>query len=195
MMNSCGYIVPHLCLCFTANRHNEEIAPQYINLFFFFLDLLPKTPLHSPNINTSCICGCQLEHAQGEIIATGRCAGLSLWLVKVPDNHQIRLTFRYFDLYKNQQCVKIRSGETSSADLVAVSHGDITLTEVVSSGNSMLIEFMTITKPAVTSSPDLTHVTSVSPPTFPFMEIHVHGFIASYSSYGKYLTKFKLFCQ
>ncbi|KAK3099747.1 hypothetical protein FSP39_009050 [Pinctada imbricata] len=154
-------------------------------------DMLPKTPLHSAEVNGSCACGCHLGETEGEIIATGRCEGLSIWLIKVEENHQIRLSFRYFDLYKDQQWVKIRSGETSSADLVALSHGEITLTEVVSTTNSMLIEFMTRSNTSLVMPYRIHDAATAQPlqlPPYPYRDIHVHGFIAVYSAQVKNKT-------
>lgn len=143
-------------------------------------ELIPKTPLHTLSLNKSCICGCEIKSNQGEIIATGRCTGLSLWLISATSNHQITLSFTYFNLFKQKQWVKIRNGGTSSADLIAKSGGELDLKKVVSTTGTMLIEFMTL----VESSANLSYVNSSSASssvlTYPSELIHVHGFIASY---------------
>lgn len=147
-------------------------------------ELIPKTPLHTLSLNKSCICGCEIKSNQGEIIATGRCTGLSLWLISATSNHQITLSFTYFNLFKQKQWVKIRNGGTSSADLIAKSGGELDLKKVVSTTGTMLIEFMTL----VESSANLSYVNSSSASssvlTYPSELIHVHGFIASYYIQG-----------
>lgn len=160
---------------------------SYNNIVFMVSELIPKTPLHTLSLNKSCICGCEIKVHQGEIIATGRCPGLSLWLISATDHHQITLSFTYFNLFKQKQWVKIRNGGTSSADLIAKSGGEIDLQKVVSTTGTMLIEFMTLTE----SSANLSYVNSSSASSsvlsYPSELIHVHGFIASYSIQGNYI--------
>ncbi|XP_062620811.1 uncharacterized protein LOC134282421 isoform X1 [Saccostrea cucullata] len=143
-------------------------------------ELIPKTPLHTLLLNKSCICGCEINSNQGEIIATGRCTGLSLWLISARSNHQITLSFTYFNLFKGKQWVKIRNGGTSTADLIAKSEGEMDLKKVISTTGTMLIEFMTQTEPS--ANPSYINSSSDSPSilSYPSELIHVYGFIASF---------------
>lgn len=112
------------------------------------------------------------------IIATGRCQGLSKWLISLEPNMKIKLTFHYFSLYKNKQWVKIRNGKDSNGDLLAISSGVVSPSDVTSTSNYMLVEFMSMSSASSTS-------TSSIYPSKPLEEIHVHGFIASYIAIGK----------
>ncbi|KAL5013059.1 hypothetical protein ScPMuIL_011610 [Solemya velum] len=168
-------------------------------------DTIPRSPLRQPLVNTKCSCGCELNGESGEIIASGRCDGLSSWVISVRFGVRIKLNFVYFDLFESRQWVKIRDGDTEKDVLLAFNSGQNALSEIVSSSNKMFVQFMT--KPSINinissagteperefpstenldnpnSSPSVTTEKTnfwISNPTRP---IHVYGFIAKYSVY------------
>lgn len=148
-------------------------------------DSIPLTPLYSPKIDEKCACGCSIyvTNVSGQIIGSGRCNGLSFWLISVEPHQVIKLSFSYFDLLKDKQWIKVRNGNSPKADLLALSDGSAILTEVVSSSSTVLIEFMSKsetldkhdqTSSSLTSSPSNIRHTSLQS----IKTIHVHGFIA-----------------
>ncbi|XP_060064411.1 uncharacterized protein LOC132544782 [Ylistrum balloti] len=169
----------------------DDFPVQFEPCFSLCPDAIPHTPLHSPTYNQECACGCEIKKQRGEIIGTGRCDGLSLWLLTVEDDQNIKLSFQYFKLYEDRQWIKIRDGDSVDANLLAVSFGGIIVTEVTSSSNKMLIEFMSKTDinpnaSDVYHSSSKTNSSSASSTRLfqrvPTRKIHVHGFIANFSS-------------
>ncbi|KAL4229842.1 Thrombospondin type-1 domain-containing protein 1 [Mactra antiquata] len=154
----------------------EGFGVQRRNCDKFCPDDIPMTPLHSPKIDEECACGCHLATEHGEIVASGRCSRTSKWLITVPKHHVIKLTFNYLSLYENKQWVKVRNGDSPSSDLIFFSDGRSNIKHVTSTGNQMLVEFF--------SEPDDSDDSSnlVLFPLVPTKPIHVHGFIASFSS-------------
>ncbi|XP_041357904.1 uncharacterized protein LOC121374862 isoform X2 [Gigantopelta aegis] len=140
----------------------------------------PASPLKTVNITLMCACGCQMTSEKGEIIATGRCTH-GIWNVEVARKHQIRLSFTYFNLFENKQLVHVRDGESPNDDLLFSSDGNEPSSDVISSSNSMFIELISLV-----ASMSFTNDSSPSSlAIFPYnatLPIHVHGFIASYSS-------------
>ncbi|XP_005108808.1 uncharacterized protein LOC101850513 [Aplysia californica] len=132
---------------------------------------IPRTPLHSPPIDKNCACGCSKTEVTGEIIATGRCHGLSAWLVEGPEGSAVSLRFDYFNLNYTRQWVKIRNGGKASDDLLFSSTNKGYPAEITS-GRVMRVEFMTF---YVTPPPAAIFPKNASLP------IHAHGFIASYN--------------
>ena len=161
-------------------------------LDFSFSESIPFTPLHDPEVDQNCACGCDFHASEGKIIASGRCERPVRWLLITKENFYIKLKFKYFNLYENKQWVKIRNGGNTDSDLIAYSDGRDKLTHVTSTANQMLIEFYTEPAPLTTTvsykQPHELNYTKV--PTKP---IHVHGFIASFTSNGKKATFYVLF--
>lgn len=153
----------------------------------FLSDSIPFTPLHSPNIDSACACGCHMKSDQGEIVASGRCSGTSKWLITAQEYHFIKLKFSYFSLYQDKQWVKVRNGGAADSDLIAFSDGRNNIRHVTSTTNQMLVEFYT--------EPDGGDGNSnlAIYPTDPQKPIHVHGFIASFTSNRKSTSIFPLF--
>ena len=155
--------------------------------FLFIAESIPMTPLHYPDVDITCACGCEFHKPRGEIVASGRCEQLSRWLLITEENYYIKIRFKYFNLYENKQWVKIRNGGDEDSDLIAFSNGQNKLTRVMSTSNRVLIEFYTEAPPGNRS--DLTK--ALTPvhvyPLKPTRAIHVHGFIASFSSNGKHI--------
>ena len=144
------------------------------------------TPLHYPDVDPGCPCGCEVHEPEGEIIASGRCEQIARWLLVTEENFYIKLKFKYFNLYENKQWVKIRNGGNTDSDLIAFSDGRSRLTHVTSTSNRMLIEFYTESpkKGAILKNGSLPINIY---PLKPTKAVHVHGFIASFSSNGKNL--------
>ncbi|CAG5129731.1 unnamed protein product, partial [Candidula unifasciata] len=134
-------------------------------------EAIPRTPLHSPSIDPACACGCTRTEDKGQIIATGRCSGLSTWLINSTEGHVIALHFDYFSLNYTRQWVRVRDGTSPADTLLFSSSTKGYPVEVVTSGPAMRVELMT---------------TYVNPPPVSFfaknatLPIHAHGFIASY---------------
>ncbi|KAK6975999.1 hypothetical protein BgiMline_022392, partial [Biomphalaria glabrata] len=142
-------------------------------------DAIPRTPLHSPRFDPNCSCGCIKTHPKDQIIATGRCHGFSVWILKSEPGFYFTLKFDYFSLNFTRQWVRIRDGESPSDILLFSSSTTGYPLEIISSGPAMRVEFMTIfAKP--------TTVTTFS--TVATLPIHVHGFIATYSVEATLLT-------
>lgn len=167
----------------------KDFPVQFEPCFSLCPDSIPNTPLHSPTYNQECACGCEIKKQQGEIIGTGRCDGLSLWLLTVDEDQNIKISFQYFKLYEDKQWLKIRDGDSVDANLLAVSFGGIIVTEVTSSSNKMLIEFMSKSdiNPNTSGDHHSSHKTNSSSHNksfqlVPTRKIHVHGFIANFSS-------------
>ncbi|KAH9523329.1 hypothetical protein Btru_066407 [Bulinus truncatus] len=138
---------------------------------------IPRTPLHSPRFDLNCTCGCTKLEIKDQIIATGRCHGLSVWILKAEPGHVLALRFDYFSLNFTRQWVKIRDGETPSDVLLFSSSTSGYPMEVVTSGPAMRVEFMT-------------H--HIKQPTFfsknATLPIHAHGFIATYETRATLIT-------
>ena len=138
-----------------------------------------------------------MTSANGKIIATGRCTH-GIWNVEVAKEHKIRLSFTYFNLFENKQLVHVRDGESPSDDLLFSSDGNKPSSDVISSSNYMYIELISLVAPASTNSSSLSPLA-----IFQFnatLPIHVHGFIASYSSTGEFVyhhvyCKYWWFCS
>ena len=80
---------------------------------------------------------------EGEIIGTGRCKGLSQWIISVEVGHIIILKFQYFNILLDDQWIRVRDGDKNDDDLLAQSYGFIKISQVRSSKNKLLIQFMT----------------------------------------------------
>lgn len=166
-------------------------------IFYHYSDSIPRTPLHSAKLDQKCACGCELTEPEGEIIATGRCTGLSRWRMTASVNKIIRISFQYFELFSDRQWVKVRNGDNSKSDLLAVSYGQgELLTEVTSTSNKLLVEFMTKgdNSSRTSYSPFSTNKDVPHPPASitswqPTRRIHVYGFIAMYTTFGKFYKK------
>ncbi|XP_053398685.1 uncharacterized protein LOC123556486 [Mercenaria mercenaria] len=142
----------------------------------FCPDSIPMTPLHTPKVDSACACGCHMTREQGEIIASGRCTGTSKWLISLQKNYVINLSFSYLSFYQDKQWVKVRNGGTPDSDLIAFTDGRTNIYHVTSTTNQMLIEFYT----EPDSSGGNTNLAIY--PLKPEKQIHVHGFIAKFTS-------------
>ncbi|XP_059169957.1 uncharacterized protein LOC131951632 [Physella acuta] len=134
-------------------------------------EAIPRTPLHSPNLDPNCACGCKKREVQGQIIGTGRCHGSSIWTLEAATGQVIVLEFDYFSLNLTLQWVKVRDGATDSDTLLFSSASSAYPVEITSSGPSMRVELMT----------NYTSMSTVA--TFSknaTLPIHAHGFIAHY---------------
>ncbi|XP_021341555.1 uncharacterized protein LOC110442324 isoform X2 [Mizuhopecten yessoensis] len=159
-------------------------------------DAIPHTPLHTPTYYQECACGCEIKKPQGDVIGTGRCDGLSLWLLTVAEDQNIKLNFQFLKLYEDKQWIKIRDGDSVDSNLLAVSFGGVIVTQVKSSSNKMLIEFMSKTDINLNTTSGDYHSsirTNSSSSTRlyqlkPTRKIHVHGFIANFSSIPRNYT-------
>ncbi|GFR96214.1 thrombospondin-1 [Elysia marginata] len=147
-------------------------------------DMLPRTPLHSPVLEPSCPCGCnKAGQNEGQIIATGRCQGLSKWTLQVDDGQEIVLHFDYFNLNYSQQWVKIRDGTLPNDKLLFSSFDSGYPVKVVTSGPVATVEFMT--SPITSSSGPATYRDFPEKASLP---IHINGFIVSYHSSAAPIT-------
>ncbi|WAQ98704.1 UNC5C-like protein [Mya arenaria] len=135
----------------------------------FCPDSIPYTPLHAPRVSIECACGCRMLGGQGEVVASGRCTGNSVWILSAPEGHVITLWFTFIDLYEGQW-VKVRNGASSSADLLAFTDGRTKVERVSTSDHQMLVEFY--------SPPGEDGVSVYSQKAT--KPIHVHGFIANF---------------
>ncbi|GFO30819.1 thrombospondin-1 [Plakobranchus ocellatus] len=143
-------------------------------------DMLPRTPLNSPVLDSSCPCGCNKAGAkEGRIIATGRCQGLSVWTLRVDSGQEMTLHFDYFHLNFSQQWVKIRDGESPKDRLLFSSSDPGYPVEVLTTGSVARVEFMT--SPLISVSPTAPGAYS-NFPVKATLPIHINGFIVSYHS-------------
>ncbi|XP_076446754.1 uncharacterized protein LOC143284039 isoform X2 [Babylonia areolata] len=142
-------------------------------------DTLPRTPLRSPaTLDRGCRCGCthRANDSRGRIVASGRCKGLAVWVIRAPPGRHVTLTFRYYDVSYERQWVKVRDGEREADDLLFYSRSQSPPPpDVTSTSNVMRVELMTeviVTSPAQSA-------------VFPYnasLPIHIRGFIASYEA-------------
>ncbi|XP_064608634.1 uncharacterized protein LOC135472859 isoform X2 [Liolophura sinensis] len=139
------------------------------------------TPLYSVKLDERCACGCTMTNSTGKLVASGRCQGLAIWRIRVKRDQKIKLSFAYMDLYENMQWVQVRNGGSRHADLLAFSDGSVHLDDVTSSTNEMLVEFMTKSTSASTTSLGIVLLE-------PTKSIHVHGFIAYYNVLNNNVT-------
>ena len=177
------------------NQPQSKVLIKTFITTFLFSESIPFTPLHDPKVDKNCACGCDVRQPKGEIIASGRCEGhISRWLLVTEKNHRIKLKFKYFSLYENKQWVKIRNGGAMDSDLIAYSDGRSKLTHVTSTSNQMLIEFYTESAEKGTAVSHIDYISEIKGSRsfqgqylqVPTKPVHVHGFIASFSSNGKH---------
>ncbi|XP_052282978.1 uncharacterized protein LOC127879910 isoform X1 [Dreissena polymorpha] len=151
----------------------EGIQRQACSIFC--PDSIPYTPLHSPNVDVKCACGCKINDTRGDIIASGRCARTSKWLISAEPGYTIALQFTYINLYQPKQWLKVRNGFSSDSDLLAFTDGRVVVQRVTSTGNQMLVEFFSEPTPLDNGDVRVYSKQATDP-------IHVHGFIASFIS-------------
>lgn len=142
----------------------------------FCPESVPLTPLFSPVVMESCACGCHMTDSEGKITASGRCSLTSIWRISVRHLHVIRLNFKYMNLFKQRQSVKVRNGGSADSDLIAYSDGRSEIPQLTSTTNEMLVEFYT------ESDTDVRANSTYIYPVVPTKPIHVYGFIATYFS-------------
>ncbi|XP_076467987.1 uncharacterized protein LOC143298869 [Babylonia areolata] len=158
-----------------GGRHCYGHPVQWSHCLKTCADLLPRSPLRSPQFDPNCLCGCTHTSQTGEIIASGRCVGLATWIIETIPAQRVVLTFRYYSISYAKQWVKVRDGGAESDELLFYSHhqsqppGDVT-----SSSSVMRVELMT--KADLTSPVDVKLFARNAT-----MPIHIQGFIASYT--------------
>ncbi|XP_071504257.1 uncharacterized protein [Diadema antillarum] len=113
-----------------------------------FCDLPPCPPeptaVLSTTANANCFCGCTLTVADGTILSDPLfCESRNTfrWVISVPGNRVVRLEFVYFYLAIHMEYLRVRDGEHGDSPNLAYHTGVALPAPVVSTGNSMYIEY------------------------------------------------------
>ncbi|KAL8617068.1 hypothetical protein ACOMHN_014239 [Nucella lapillus] len=157
-------------------RYCDGHAVQWAHCQVPCPDELPRTPLQSPKLDPRCSCGCTRAKDFGQIVASGRCKGLAVWVIKVSQGQHVTLNFRYYDIAYERQWVKVRNGASETDDLLFYSRAQVLRpADVTSTSNVIRVELMT---EVVVTSP----AESAMFPRQATLPIHIRGFIASYTA-------------